>query len=524
MFNPQRRVVTKCDLCQPRLATGDQPRLRRRLPDPCHQGGKGQHRRMARRPPPSRRPGPAVVGHHACRPPGSSFPRRCPPAPARAADERVEPADPHWPLIARDPADPAVARRAGGHRGPAGPRRRPPGAAGGRGRGGGRWRWPWRCRSCTWAGPPWRGRRCATCAAPGCRGRWRCSAPSRSPPSPTPRLRILGGRSGRLLLALGVAAVALGAAGVYASGRLYLVPGPAGVELGAHRRGLLRHRPRHRAAGGGAVAARRATAGCPSAVRRGREPAASSSSGAIQHLVAVDRGPAGAGVRPQRPPALRAFPPAVRRRGRRRRWPRPRCVCWRRSRSARRVAGPGLVALVVLAVAGAGELIGRYLFFVTVDPDDCGPAVLRRGTHVVSRRSGVSPVPGWASAPMPTIPLRHRRALRGGVASPASPSSWVSTTCGYCSVGCGMLIGVRDGAAVAVRGDPDHPVNQGRLCPKGLSEHHTIAAPRPVAPAAHAHRRRQPLSPTTWDDALDRVGRRVPRASWPSTVPTRSPS
>src|SRR5688572_9997933 len=56
------------------------------------------------------------------------------------------------------------------------------------------------------------------------------------------------------------------------------------------------------------------------------------------------------------------------------------------------------------------------------------------------------------------------------------PDSWVSTTCGYCSVGCGMHIGVRDGKAVSVRGNLDHPVNRGLLCPKGLSEHHTLAA------------------------------------------------
>ena len=53
---------------------------------------------------------------------------------------------------------------------------------------------------------------------------------------------------------------------------------------------------------------------------------------------------------------------------------------------------------------------------------------------------------------------------------------WVSTTCGYCSVGCGMFIGVRNGRAVGVRGNPDHPVNAGVLCPKGLSEHETIHA------------------------------------------------
>jgi len=54
------------------------------------------------------------------------------------------------------------------------------------------------------------------------------------------------------------------------------------------------------------------------------------------------------------------------------------------------------------------------------------------------------------------------------------PDEWVRTTCGYCSVGCGMLLGVKGGRAVTVMGDPDHPVNSGRLCPKGLSEHQTI--------------------------------------------------
>ena len=54
------------------------------------------------------------------------------------------------------------------------------------------------------------------------------------------------------------------------------------------------------------------------------------------------------------------------------------------------------------------------------------------------------------------------------------PDRWVATTCGYCSVGCGMFIGVKDGKAVSVRGNPDHKVNRGLLCPKGLSEHYTI--------------------------------------------------
>ena len=41
------------------------------------------------------------------------------------------------------------------------------------------------------------------------------------------------------------------------------------------------------------------------------------------------------------------------------------------------------------------------------------------------------------------------------------------TTCPYCGVGCGVIASVADDGSVAVRGDPDHPANLGRLCSKG---------------------------------------------------------
>ena len=87
----------------------------------------------------------------------------------------------------------------------------------------------------------------------------------------------------------------------------------------------------------------------------------------------------------------------------------------------------------------------------------------------------------------------------GPVSASRAPDRWVRTTCGYCSVGCGMLLGVRGNEAVAVHGDPDHPVNRGRLCPKGLSEHHTIAAPGRLLHPTVAGRR------VTWDAAIDEV-------------------
>ncbi len=89
----------------------------------------------------------------------------------------------------------------------------------------------------------------------------------------------------------------------------------------------------------------------------------------------------------------------------------------------------------------------------------------------------------------------------GVMARSKVPERWVKTTCGYCSVGCGMLLGVRGGSVVSVRGDPEHPVNEGKLCPKGLSEHYTITAP---GRALHPLRRTwSGLRRTSWDEALD---------------------
>lgn len=81
------------------------------------------------------------------------------------------------------------------------------------------------------------------------------------------------------------------------------------------------------------------------------------------------------------------------------------------------------------------------------------------------------------------------------------PDRWVKTTCGYCSVGCGMFLGVKNGHAVAVRADPNHPVNLGNLCPKGLSEHQFIhAKDRLTKPLL---RIRGKLRPITWDQAFN---------------------
>ena len=48
-----------------------------------------------------------------------------------------------------------------------------------------------------------------------------------------------------------------------------------------------------------------------------------------------------------------------------------------------------------------------------------------------------------------------------------APPAWKKTPCRLCGVGCGLLVAVENGRAVAVQGDPQSPVSAGLACAKG---------------------------------------------------------
>jgi assimilatory nitrate reductase catalytic subunit len=87
-----------------------------------------------------------------------------------------------------------------------------------------------------------------------------------------------------------------------------------------------------------------------------------------------------------------------------------------------------------------------------------------------------------------------------------SRSREIKTTCCYCGVGCGVLASTDGTQVTAVRGDPDHPANFGRLCSKGSSLH-LSADPvvqrqvRALAPEMRSVRGARRM-PATWDDTL----------------------
>ena len=52
--------------------------------------------------------------------------------------------------------------------------------------------------------------------------------------------------------------------------------------------------------------------------------------------------------------------------------------------------------------------------------------------------------------------------------------------CPYCGVGCGQLIYHKDGKLISIEGDPESPISQGNLCPKGAASHQLLTHSRRV--------------------------------------------
>jgi formate dehydrogenase major subunit len=87
--------------------------------------------------------------------------------------------------------------------------------------------------------------------------------------------------------------------------------------------------------------------------------------------------------------------------------------------------------------------------------------------------------------------------------------------CPYCSVSCGVIVHTRgDGKntrkdIIHVEGDPDHPVNQGTLCPKGATLKHYIDNDRRLATVRYRAPGASDWSRISWDEAIDKIARNI---------------
>src|SRR5262245_32809468 len=90
------------------------------------------------------------------------------------------------------------------------------------------------------------------------------------------------------------------------------------------------------------------------------------------------------------------------------------------------------------------------------------------------------------------------------------------STCPYCSVSCGVIIhtlGDRSRnvkpAVVHVEGDPDHPINQGSLCPKGITLKQNIVNDLRLTRVMYRAPGSDRWEEKPWDWAIERIARLI---------------
>lgn len=85
-----------------------------------------------------------------------------------------------------------------------------------------------------------------------------------------------------------------------------------------------------------------------------------------------------------------------------------------------------------------------------------------------------------------------------------SEEKWVPSVCANCPGTCGIVVRVVDGRAVKIEGNPKHPINQGRLCPKGQSGLQVLYDPdRIKGPMKRVGGRGSgEWEPISWDQAI----------------------
>jgi formate dehydrogenase major subunit len=90
------------------------------------------------------------------------------------------------------------------------------------------------------------------------------------------------------------------------------------------------------------------------------------------------------------------------------------------------------------------------------------------------------------------------------------------STCPYCSVSCGVIIHTLGDksknvkpAVVHVEGDPDHPINRGTLCPKGITLREDIVSSNRLTTPKVRRPGSDKWENISWDQAIGEISKEI---------------
>ena len=81
--------------------------------------------------------------------------------------------------------------------------------------------------------------------------------------------------------------------------------------------------------------------------------------------------------------------------------------------------------------------------------------------------------------------------------------------CPYCAVGCGQLVYHRDGRLLSIEGDPQSPISEGHLCPKGAASFELLTHPGRLTKVLYRAPHSREWVTMDLETAMDLVAERV---------------
>jgi formate dehydrogenase major subunit len=145
-------------------------------------------------------------------------------------------------------------------------------------------------------------------------------------------------------------------------------------------------------------------------------------------------------------------------------------------------------------------------------------AVSRRGFLRISGAAAA----GTALGGVAGLGLQPKRAQAAAQALRIQNAKAFPSVCPYCAVGCGTLVHVANGQIINIEGNPDSPVNQGNLCPKGAAIYQLHVNPNRQTKVLHRAPGAAQWEEMDLNTAMDRVAQLVKKTRDETFVVTDS--
>jgi anaerobic selenocysteine-containing dehydrogenase len=95
----------------------------------------------------------------------------------------------------------------------------------------------------------------------------------------------------------------------------------------------------------------------------------------------------------------------------------------------------------------------------------------------------------------------------------AGIATWYASTCRQCPAGCGIIVRVMNGRALKIEGNPQHPLNQGKLCGRGQAGLQVLYNPdRLPGPVMQEQRGTRQFSNISWNEGINQLFTKIQSA------------